>query len=431
VDGLQVWNPIEIPGSDSSDVVRRSLSGDDGGRTAMRHIDYLEMMLRNGHAMAHDYSQQSTDEDPHMIAFFDSLVRRERDGWTSEEDDESLSRDDDIDGHALDYHHTEQSSSDESTSEGNRRLQSGVVFRPLRYPQARDTAFVPVDGTSPVAQTERNLDRNTPLQLHRRRRSRRAMLRRLGQMIPITSFVSRHSPSVESSSESTTTTTVDSSSDDSDGGTSSSTSKSSESSRLVDQSPSHELSESADPCRGDTDPLTLKQSRDSLSRLKRLRERALNSDDDGGEFLPLSPSAATKCNLLPSTISAADLCDNRLDACKSPVKLNGKSQSCLESANGVADICRLSDFTRNTIAVDSHECASVDVSSDGPERHSSASVDQELCSILHQVSNGDATGVDSSSAEQFHRRHRRTKSGSRRYRRAVADTDADHSTDED
>lgn len=35
--------------------------------------------------MTHDYSHQSTREDPRMMAFFDSLVQREIEGWSSEE----------------------------------------------------------------------------------------------------------------------------------------------------------------------------------------------------------------------------------------------------------------------------------------------------------------------------------------------------------
>ena len=418
-----------MPGADTSTVVGRSLPGDDRGRAVMHHIDYLEMMLRNGHAMAHDYSHQSTDEDPHMIAFFDSLVRRERDGWTSDEDEESLSRDDDIDDHALDYHHTEQSSSDESASEGNQRPQSGVVFRPLRYPQPRESTSSPLDGTASAQQsTTAESDLDPQSRVHRRRKSRRAMLRRLGRMIPITSFVSSHSPSDDSTSESTSTTTVDSSSEDTGDSEASSTSKSSEASKPADQSPSRELAGGTDLCCQIADPLTIKQTKDSLGRLKRLRERALNSDDDSGEFSSSSPPAAKHiaiANPLPPTVSA-DFCDNLLDGCKSPVKLNGKSQSCSESANG--DICRLSDFTRTTVVAESHDGASV--SNVGRERQSSSSVDQELCSILNQVSNGDATAVEAAPAERFHSRQR-TKSGSRRYRRAIVDSDVDHTSDED
>lgn len=35
--------------------------------------------------MTHDYSHQSTREDPRMMAFFDSLVQREIEGWNSED----------------------------------------------------------------------------------------------------------------------------------------------------------------------------------------------------------------------------------------------------------------------------------------------------------------------------------------------------------
>lgn len=35
--------------------------------------------------MSHDYTQESTEEDPRMMAFFDSLVQRELDGWSSDD----------------------------------------------------------------------------------------------------------------------------------------------------------------------------------------------------------------------------------------------------------------------------------------------------------------------------------------------------------
>ena len=34
--------------------------------------------------MTHDYSNQNTNEDPRMIAFFDYLVQQEIEGWSSE-----------------------------------------------------------------------------------------------------------------------------------------------------------------------------------------------------------------------------------------------------------------------------------------------------------------------------------------------------------
>ena len=54
-------------------------------RPVYTHEEYLNLVLRSGHVMTHDYSHQSTDEDPRMMAFFDSLVQRELEGWTSED----------------------------------------------------------------------------------------------------------------------------------------------------------------------------------------------------------------------------------------------------------------------------------------------------------------------------------------------------------
>jgi WD repeat-containing protein 22 len=39
--------------------------------------------------MTHDYSNQNTNEDPRMIAFFDYLVQQEIEGWSSESSNES------------------------------------------------------------------------------------------------------------------------------------------------------------------------------------------------------------------------------------------------------------------------------------------------------------------------------------------------------
>jgi len=259
------------------------------------------------------------------------------------------------------------------------------------------------------------------------------MLRRIGQAIPITSFVSgHHTPSEDSSSESTTST-GDSHTENSNDSESSSTSESSE---TADRSQFCRGSESADACRESVDPLQLKLSKDSLQRLKRLREHAMNNDGDGGECSLSSPSAAKRLavgNPLPMVVSA-DPCDNLLDGCKSPVKLNGKSQPCSESANSVGEICdRLPDSSRNVPLSESHDGGPVssDVGTVGTDRQSSSSTDQELCSILNPISNGDATGVDGSSSEHFHSRRRRTKSGSRRYRQTVDADAAEQTTDED
>lgn len=42
----------------------------------------------------HDYSDQSTNEDSKMMAFFDSLIQREIEGWDTSSDESSLSESD-------------------------------------------------------------------------------------------------------------------------------------------------------------------------------------------------------------------------------------------------------------------------------------------------------------------------------------------------
>lgn len=39
--------------------------------------------------MTHDYSNQNTNEDPRMMAFFDYLVQQEIEGWNSESSESS------------------------------------------------------------------------------------------------------------------------------------------------------------------------------------------------------------------------------------------------------------------------------------------------------------------------------------------------------
>lgn len=58
------------------------------------HEEYINLILNSGQFMSHDYSNQSVEEDPRMIAFFDSLVQRELEGNSS--DPEMLSEEEEI-----------------------------------------------------------------------------------------------------------------------------------------------------------------------------------------------------------------------------------------------------------------------------------------------------------------------------------------------
>lgn len=55
-------------------------------RPAYSHEEYINLVLDTGNVMTHDYSNQSVEEDPRMLAFFDSLVQRELEGFSSSDD---------------------------------------------------------------------------------------------------------------------------------------------------------------------------------------------------------------------------------------------------------------------------------------------------------------------------------------------------------
>ncbi|XP_076098557.1 DDB1- and CUL4-associated factor 5-like [Mytilus galloprovincialis] len=81
---IKVWSPFPVPtsegGIDSHSVKKNSV------RPAYSHEEYINLVLQTGHVMTHDYSSQSVEEDPRMLAFFDSLVQRELEGFSSSED---------------------------------------------------------------------------------------------------------------------------------------------------------------------------------------------------------------------------------------------------------------------------------------------------------------------------------------------------------
>ena len=79
----------------------------------------------------HDYSHGSMDEDPRMMAFFDSLVQREVEGWTSNTDlSDDLDNDAQGSGHDDDdtetttttqssFSHATSQSDDNDSDDGN------------------------------------------------------------------------------------------------------------------------------------------------------------------------------------------------------------------------------------------------------------------------------------------------------------------------
>lgn len=66
------------------------------------HEEYISLVQNNGQLVSHDYSHQSTQEDSRMMAFFDSLVQREIEGWHMSDD--TFSSDSDYDSSVSVFH---------------------------------------------------------------------------------------------------------------------------------------------------------------------------------------------------------------------------------------------------------------------------------------------------------------------------------------
>lgn len=79
---VQVWSPYQQPDS-LGDLDGRA---EDKSRSLYTHEEYISLVLNSGSGLSHDYVSQSIQEDPRMMAFFDSLVRREIEGWSSDSD---------------------------------------------------------------------------------------------------------------------------------------------------------------------------------------------------------------------------------------------------------------------------------------------------------------------------------------------------------
>nr|DBA14247.1 TPA: hypothetical protein GDO54_005244 [Pyxicephalus adspersus] len=82
---IKVWSPYKQPNCTGD------LDGEieDDSRSLYTHEEYIGLVLNSGSGLSHDYANQSVHEDPRMMAFFDSLVRREIEGWSSDSDSDS------------------------------------------------------------------------------------------------------------------------------------------------------------------------------------------------------------------------------------------------------------------------------------------------------------------------------------------------------
>ncbi|XP_053994567.1 DDB1- and CUL4-associated factor 5 [Hylaeus volcanicus] len=80
---VKIWSPFSL-GHGCLGGLKRDAGSRERQRRVFTHDEYIGLVLHSGQFMTHDYSHQSTREDPRMMAFFDSLVQREIEGWSSE-----------------------------------------------------------------------------------------------------------------------------------------------------------------------------------------------------------------------------------------------------------------------------------------------------------------------------------------------------------
>lgn len=80
---VKLWSSLPMQGSSGSLSSAEGASEGEVQRRRYTYQEYVDLVLESGQLMSHDYSHQSVNEDPRMMAFFDSLVQRDENGWTS------------------------------------------------------------------------------------------------------------------------------------------------------------------------------------------------------------------------------------------------------------------------------------------------------------------------------------------------------------
>lgn len=82
---IKLWSPFEAEGWKGS----LTEETNDNPRELFTHDEYVSLVNASGPNITHDYANQNTFEDTRMMAFFDSLVTREIEGWKSDPNSES------------------------------------------------------------------------------------------------------------------------------------------------------------------------------------------------------------------------------------------------------------------------------------------------------------------------------------------------------
>nr|XP_032521050.1 DDB1- and CUL4-associated factor 5 isoform X2 [Danaus plexippus plexippus] len=72
---IKLWSALQYP--DMRGTLLEEAQGPDNPREIYTHEDYVSLVHHSGQYLSHNYAEQSTSEDPRMMAFFDSLMQRE------------------------------------------------------------------------------------------------------------------------------------------------------------------------------------------------------------------------------------------------------------------------------------------------------------------------------------------------------------------
>nr|XP_054758486.1 DDB1- and CUL4-associated factor 5-like [Lytechinus pictus] len=101
---IKLWSAIKLPGMSD---------GNESPRKMFTRQQYFNLMISSGSALSHDYSDKSKDEDPRMLAFFDSFIQREVDhSFSSDSSDNSALSPDSLYLHFVRDHSDDGNSSD-------------------------------------------------------------------------------------------------------------------------------------------------------------------------------------------------------------------------------------------------------------------------------------------------------------------------------
>ena len=89
---VKIWSPLPLQRRHQEAEEAGATTGtadgvaNDGQRNVYTHEGYIGLVLQSETAATQDVASQSTSENPRMMAFFDSLVQREIEGWDSDDD---------------------------------------------------------------------------------------------------------------------------------------------------------------------------------------------------------------------------------------------------------------------------------------------------------------------------------------------------------